>query len=74
VTKVHIVTGRILAVQEERLRIVTDTGQCLLLTLLKNARLPAGLAELQRTQAQVRVEYRGEPNLASGVVWRIQYI
>ncbi len=73
-TKMHIVTGRILAVQEERLRIVTDTGQCLLLTLLKNASLPAGLAELQHTQAQVRVEYRGEPNLASGVVRKIEYV
>ncbi len=70
----HIVTGRVIAVQEERLLIVTVTGQSLLLTLAKNARIPADLAVLQHTQAPVRVDYTGSPNLLSGVIHRIDLL
>lgn len=72
--KREVVTGRILAVQEERLRINTDSGESLLLTLGAFARLPASLGDLQQSQAKVRVVYEGEPNLASGVVRRIELI
>ncbi len=70
----HIVTGRVVAVQEERLRLITDSGQALLLTTGKYARLAADPADLLLTQAQVRVEYTGEPNTASGVVRRMDVI
>ncbi len=73
-TKSHVVTGRVIAVQEERLRIMTDTGQNLLLTVGNRSRLPADLADLLHTQAPVRVAYVGEANLVSGVVRRIDLI
>ncbi len=72
--KREVVTGRIIAVQEERLRINTDSGESLLLTLGAFTRLPASLGELQQSQAPVRVVYEGEPNLASGVVRKIERI
>ncbi len=66
-----IVTGRVIAVQEERLRLLTNTGQGLLLTLGTHARLAADLDDLLHTQAPVRVEYTGAPNQASGIVRRV---
>ncbi len=68
----HVVKGRILAVQEERLSLETDSGQNLLLTLGRFARLPADLSDLLHSQALVRVTYTGEPNLVSGVVKKIE--
>ncbi len=73
-TESHIVTGRVIAVQEERLRLATDGGQNLLLTLRSDARLPADLGDLLQSQAQVRVVYEGEPNMDSGIVKRIARI
>ncbi len=70
----HVVTGRVLAIQEERLRLETDSGQNLLLTLGRFARLPADLADLLRSQALIRVTYTGEPNLVSGVLKKIELI
>ncbi len=70
----HIVTGRIIAVQEERLRINSDSGQSLLFTLSRFAHLPSSLEDLVQAQAPVRVIYEGEPDLASGVVKRIDLI
>ncbi len=72
--KSAVVTGRVMAVQEERLRLETETGQNLLLTLGRFARLPADLADLLRSQALVRVTYTGQPNLVSGVVKKIELV
>ncbi len=69
-----VVTGRILAVQEERLRINTFSGESLLLTLGAFTRLPASLGDLLQSQALVRVVYEGVPNLASGMVRKIELI
>lgn len=71
---VCIVTGRVVAVQEERLRLLANSGQALLLTLGKNAWLAADLGDLLHTQAPVRVAYTGEANLVSGIVHRIEII
>ena len=73
-TERHIVTGRVIAVQEERLRLATDGGQNLLLTLRSDAHLPADLGDLLHTQAPVRVVYEGEPNMDSGIVRRINIV
>ncbi len=67
------ITGYIVACQEERFRVMSDSGQTLLLTLAKNA--PVGLDDLDQWQAahtRVRVEYTGEPNLVSGIARTVQ--
>ncbi len=61
-------TGHITIVQETRFRLVTDDGRGLLFTLDRGA--PPGAAELCRLRdagERVRVEYRGEPDLAGAV-------
>ena len=68
-----VISGRIVSVQEQRLRLVTEAGQVYLLTLGRGARLDeTGLAQLQRQGQPVTVEYTGEPNLASGVARRVR--
>jgi hypothetical protein len=66
--------GVIQAVQEQRFRLMTDTGQSLLLTLHNLASMPTDLGALQRAQAPVQVEYEGDPNLTSGVARKIKLI
>lgn len=64
----HVAQGYIAVVQEQRFRLVTDSGQGLLLTLAHNA--PLDLNDLQRlheTKTHVNVEYEGDPNLENGV-------
>ncbi len=73
-TERHIVTGRVIAVQEERLQLATDGGQNLLLTLRSDTHLPADLGNLLHSRVQVRVVYEGEPNMDSGIVMRIERI
>jgi hypothetical protein len=61
-------SGRIVAVQEQRFRLVTDQGQVLLLRLSHDARTTTDELHLhQRLGDKVAVEYHGMPNLASGV-------
>jgi hypothetical protein len=68
-----IVEGRIIAVQEQRFRLLTDGGQTYLLTLARGAPLDAQeLSELRRAAARVVVDYSGEPNLAGGVARSVQ--
>ena len=69
------VTGRILSVQEDRFRIMTDDGETLLLTLAKYTLV--GMRDLQRWHAEnrrLRVEYTGTPNLASGIAWLMEVV
>jgi hypothetical protein len=71
----HQAEGWIDIVEEERFRLITDTGQGLLLTLAKGAPLEGrGLQDLHRANAHVRVEYEGEPNLESGVARDVRAI
>ncbi len=65
--QVHEATGRIIAVQEERFRLLTDTGDTLLLTVATFAPFgPSDLKQWHKQDAHVRVTYTGEPNLVSG--------
>ncbi len=71
----HEVTGHILMVQEERFRLMADSGETLLLTLPTFARF--GIGDLKRWHARnahVRVTYAGAPNLVSGVAQSIQVV
>lgn len=62
------VSGRIVSLQEERFRLLTDSGQVYLLTLGRRAPVDARkLAELHQRDAHVVVAYTGEPNLSGGV-------
>lgn len=70
----NTVSGVVIAVQEQRFRMVSDSGQGLLLTLHNQARPPMVLGDLQRTRARVRVTYQGEPNISGGVARRIELI
>ncbi len=73
-TKKHVVTGRVIAAQEDRLRIALESGENLLLTLGRFTRLPASLLDLERSQARVQVTYTGEPNLTSGIIHHIKLV
>lgn len=62
------VSGRVTVVQEQRFHLIMDDGRGLLLTL--SARAPVSTDDLQRfrqAQERIRVEYSGDPGLASAV-------
>ncbi len=66
-----ILDGRINLVQEERFRLIADTGRAYLLVLAHNSSVTAeDLQEWYRSGSRVRVEYEGEPNFESGVAHR----
>ncbi len=68
-------SGHIIVVQEERFRLLTDTGQGLLLTLAHDAPLEGSdLCRLRDTNTHVLVEYAGEPNVSSGVAHSIRMV
>ena len=68
----QMVTGRIIVIQEERFRLVTDRGRGLLLTLSHQADVTvADLRRWQETGQRVTVYYRGEPNLTSGAAYSL---
>ena len=65
--------GYITVVQEQRFRLVTDTGQGLLLTLAHNA--PVGENDLhhwRQAKTHVAVTYEGQPNFASGIAHAVK--
>jgi hypothetical protein len=65
--------GRIISVQEQRFRLLTDDGQVYLLTVSPSAMVDnAELADLHRRQARVEVEFQGQPNLAGGVARKLR--
>jgi hypothetical protein len=64
--------GTIVVVQEERFRLLTASGQGLLLTLARTANATrSDLLRWQRARTPLFVAYSGEPNLASGVAQRL---
>ncbi len=64
----HVATGRIVSVQEERFRLMTDDGETLLLTLARFSHVsPHDLHRWQETSARLAVTYEGSPDLVSGV-------
>jgi hypothetical protein len=69
------ITGRILALQEQRFRLATDDGQVVLLTLAAEARADAAtLADWQRRGTHLEVQVSGEPNVAGGVARLVQQV
>ncbi len=69
----HHVTGYIVAAQEERFRLMSDSGQTLLLTLANHAPVgPSDLAQWHTAHIHVRVQYTGQPNLVSGIAHAVQ--
>ncbi len=67
--------GRIVLVQETRFRMTTEGGQNFLLTLAHNANIaPSDLHYLLDSDAQVVVEYIGEPGLESGVAHAVRTV
>lgn len=72
---IHVVTGRITVVQEQRFRLVSDGGQGMLFTLAHDASVDAAdLHRFHEQDARVRIEYTGEPNLASGCVHGVRTV
>lgn len=65
--EIKTANGYIVAIQEERFRLMTDEGQALLLTLGRFAGRTSDLHRWHTARQHVRVEYSGEPNLESGV-------
>jgi hypothetical protein len=66
--KKHTAQGYITVVQEQRFRLITDTGQGLLLTLAYDAPLDSDdLQNIHKANMHVIVEYEGEPNRETGV-------
>jgi hypothetical protein len=66
--KLSVIQGRIVAIQEERFRLISPEGQGYLLTLSKPAAEQIGeLKSWHRSGTQVEVQFTGEPNLESGI-------
>ena len=64
--------GRIILVQEDRFRAVGPSGRGYLFTLSHRARAAhADLARWHAADAEVLIDFQGEPNLASGVAYRV---
>ena len=63
-----LITGRVLAVQEQRFRLLTEGGQVYLLTLAHDAPLrQTDLCDFQERNVEVSVDFQGEPNFSGGV-------
>lgn len=67
----HLLTGRIIAAQEQRFRLETESGNTMLLVIQNGARGAGILNSLVQSKNLVQVVFEGEPNLASGVARRI---
>ncbi len=66
------VQGTIVAVQEERFRLVSREGRGYLLTLAKHASTRTReLEDWRKGQMLVEVHYSGQPDLESGVAWEV---
>ena len=71
--QVQQATGLILAVQEQRFRLFTESGQSLLLTLANASRTRyEDLVAWKDRNQPVTVFYTGEPNFARGVAYRFK--
>ncbi len=71
----HLATGYISSVQEERFRFTDEHGETLLLTLGNIVGAdPSDLARWYASHTRLKVEYTGDPNLASGVAVSVRPI
>lgn len=70
----HTIRGRIIAVQEQRLRLQAEDGRQLLLTLAHG--VPVTIQDLRRLHdagVHVVIHYAGEANTASASIQAIQW-
>ena len=75
VSATRAAAGYITVVQESRFRLLTDSGQGLLLTLGHQANVQAeDLCGFLDAHTHVLVEYAGEPNTDSSVVYKVRPI
>jgi hypothetical protein len=66
-------TGYITLVQEGRFRLLAGDGRSFIFTLDRRSSIQiSDIRRLQNSRTTVRVEYLGEPNMASGVVHAIR--
>ena len=66
------VKGRILLIQEDRFRIVDDTGRGYLFALSHDALISERVLRLMHeAQVPVCVRYEGEPNVDSGIAYEV---
>ncbi len=66
-------SGRIILVQEDRFRMVANSGEGYLFTLSHKSGIDQeDLERFRDADAEVLIEYEGEPNLASGVAHLVQ--
>ncbi len=67
------VAGYVTAVQEVRFRLLTDDARGFLLTLYHGASVNGeDLRRFSLAHTHVSVDYEGEPNLSSGVAYRVR--
>ena len=67
------ITGRIILVQEERFRMVDDSGRGYLFDLSHSSRTRSeDLVNWKNRNTQVFVEFEGTPNFSSGIAHRIE--
>ena len=65
--------GRILLVQEERFRILSESGRSYLFGLAHNASVASeDIVHWHNINAHVIVEYEGEPNLEDGIAHSVK--
>ncbi len=64
-------TGHIIAVQEYRFELLTDDGRGLRLALDRFASGASQLCRWHEENIHVRITYRGEPDLDTGIALRI---
>jgi hypothetical protein len=70
---VNTIKGKIVAIQEERFRLMSPEGQGYLLTLAKHTATGArDLAYWHETGALVEVAYSGQPHLDTAVAWDVR--
>lgn len=66
------IRGRIILIQEDRFRLVDMTGRGYLFSLSHSTYTnPADLRRWHDADLEVMVEYKGEPNLATGIAHKV---
>ena len=65
--------GHLSILQDDRFRLIGETGRSFLFTLAHNASISdAELRRFYRLRVPVTVEYEGEPDMASGIAHSVR--
>jgi hypothetical protein len=69
----NTIKGKIIAIQEERFRLMSSEGRGYIMTLAKHTSTGVrDLAYWRETGALVEVAYSGQPHLDTGVAWDVR--